>query len=85
MGNDIINLHFRFGHIAVDKGFVTAEHLEKALTEQIDNDIPLNRLRPHRFIGEVLLEKGWITLKQNKIVLAHVLKNKQQKKIIVAS
>ena len=34
------NLHFRFGQTAVDKGFVTSEHLKKALDEQIANCIP---------------------------------------------
>jgi hypothetical protein len=70
------NLHFRFGQTAVDKGFVTSEHLKKALDEQIDNDVPLNRLRPRRAIGEIFLEKGWMTPKQIKIVLNQILKNK---------
>ncbi len=81
MGNNIDkglteNLHFRFGQTAVDKGFVTSEHLKKALDEQIDNDVPSNRLRPRRVIGEIFLEKGWMTPKQIKIVLAQILKKK---------
>ncbi len=81
MGNNIDkgltqNLQVRFGQRAIDKGFATSEHLKKALDEQIDNDVPSNRLRPRRVIGEIFLEKGWMTPKQIKTVLAQILKNK---------
>jgi hypothetical protein len=66
----------RFGQIAVDMGFVTAEQLKEALTEQISND-PSIRLRPRKLIGEIFFEKGWMTVIQIKIVLAEVFKDKQ--------
>jgi hypothetical protein len=41
-------------------------HDGKAL--QISN-YPLTRLRPHKLIGEIFLEKAWITFEQILIVL----------------
>ena len=45
---------FRFGEIAIAKGFITAEQLEEALDEQITNDLSNNH---HKLIGELLLEQ----------------------------
>jgi hypothetical protein len=56
----------RFGKIAVDMRFVTAEQLTEALAEQAEDS--LNN-RPHRFIGYILSEKGWITNEQVDIVI----------------
>ncbi len=63
----------RFGQIAVDKGFVTEEHLRKALSEQIAND-PSVRLRPHRLIGEILCVRGWMKYKQLEAVLSELFR-----------
>jgi hypothetical protein len=41
----------RFGMIAVEMGFVTAEQVKEAVTEQIDDDLSN---RPHRLIGSLL-------------------------------
>ncbi len=46
----------RFGIIAVDKGFVTADQLKEALTEQADDNLSN---KPHRLIGRIFFEKGW--------------------------
>ncbi|MBI5098159.1 MAG: hypothetical protein HZB30_02835 [Nitrospirae bacterium] len=59
---------FRFGDVAVMKGFVTASQMEEAFSEQISN-YPSTKLIPHKLIGEILLEKGWITFEQVLIVL----------------
>ncbi len=56
----------RFGMIAVDKRFVTAEQLKIALVEQVE-DVFSNK--PHRFMGSILFEHGWITKKQIDIVV----------------
>jgi DNA-binding response OmpR family regulator len=56
----------RFGKIAVDIGFVTEKHLNKALAEQADDDLSN---KPHRLIGSILLENGWINQEQLDIVL----------------
>ncbi|MEW6666526.1 MAG: hypothetical protein AB1512_15050 [Thermodesulfobacteriota bacterium] len=57
---------FRFGNIAVKRGFVTKEQVKQALLEQIDDDL---NDRPHRLIGEILFVKDWITWEQMDVVL----------------
>jgi len=47
-----------FGKIAVEMGFITAEQLTEALAEQAEDSLSN---RPHRFIGYILSEHGWIT------------------------
>ncbi len=56
----------RFGMIAVSKGFVTADQLKEALTAQADDNISD---RPHRLIGRIFFEKGWMTDEQIDVVL----------------
>jgi len=56
----------RFGMIAVKKGFVTADQLKEALTVQADDNLSG---RPHRLIGRIFFEKGWMTDKQIDLVL----------------
>jgi len=56
----------RFGKIAVDKRFIMTEELKVAMAEQIEDDISN---KPHRLIGQILLEKGWMTDEQIEIVL----------------
>ncbi len=52
--------------IAVDKGFVTAYLLKEALAEQADDNLSG---RPHRLIGRIFFDKGWMTDKQIDMVL----------------
>ncbi len=56
----------RFGEIAVDMGFVTEEQLKEALVEQVEDNLSSH---PHRLIGYILFENGWITTKQFDNVL----------------
>ncbi len=56
----------QFGEIAVDMGFITAEQLTEALSEQAEDSLSN---RPYRFIGYILSEHGWITNEQVDIVL----------------
>jgi hypothetical protein len=58
----------KFGKISVSKGFVTEDQLNKALFEQTAND-PALRLRPHKLLGEIFFEKGWMNSKQIALVL----------------
>jgi hypothetical protein len=51
----------RFGEIAVDMGFVTEEQLKEAMVEQVEDNLSNH---PHRFIGYILFENGWITNEQ---------------------
>jgi hypothetical protein len=56
----------RFAATAVLRGFVTAEQVKEALTEQLEDNI-LDK--PHRQIGQILLTHNWITSEQIEIVL----------------
>ncbi len=58
----------RFGQIALERGFVTSDHLKKALTEQVNKDFS-DRSISRRRIGEILFEKGWIRNKHIEVVL----------------
>lgn len=62
---------YRFGMIAVDKEFVTADQLKEALTEQADDNLSN---RPHRLIGRIFFDKGWMTDEQINIVLNELFK-----------
>ncbi len=55
----------QFGKIAVDLGFVTEKQLTEALAEQAEDSLSN---KPHRSIGRMLFEDGWITNKQINIV-----------------
>ncbi len=57
-------------------GFVTAEQLNKALTEQVGEDLSN---KPHRSVGKILLENGWITDEQINIALKELFKKKKYK------
>ncbi len=56
----------RFGTISVKKGFVSADQLKSALSEQADDNIAE---RPHRLIGRIFFENGWMTDNQIETVL----------------
>ena len=71
-----IEYAFRFGEIAIMKGFITAQQLEEALDEQMAHDLSNNH---HKLIGEILLEKGWMTQHQIAIVLEKLIKNKKHR------
>ena len=66
----------RFGKIAVDMGFVTAEQLKEAITEQVEDNLAD---KPHRSLGEILLENGWITDEQINIALKELFQKKEYK------
>ena len=61
----------RFGVIAVGKGFVTADQLKEALTDQADDNLSN---RPHRLIGRIFFDRGWMTDEQIDIVLNELFK-----------
>lgn len=63
----------KFCRVAVDMGFITEKQMEEALDEQIAND-PFSRLRPHRLIGDILLERGWMNSGQVEAVLEKLKK-----------
>ena len=57
---------YRFGSISVYRGYVTLDQVQRALAEQIEDNV---MRRPHRRLGEILREHGWITEEQMKSIL----------------
>ena len=56
----------RFGIVAVEKGFITAEQLIEAMKTQIMEEIKNSK---HLLIGEILRDKGYLTKAQVREVL----------------
>jgi len=56
----------RFGHLAVELGYVTPEQLKEALGEQVDDNLSG---RPHRILGAIFFDRGWMTPGQIEEVL----------------
>ena len=61
----------RFGMIAIDKGYLTAEDLVNGLTIQVGEDI---RQMPHRFLGEIFFDMGLMTDQQVDEVLGSIFR-----------
>ena len=57
---------YRFGSIAVMRNYVTLGQVQRALAEQIEDDV---MRRPHRLLGDIMVEKNWITEAQTKSIL----------------
>jgi hypothetical protein len=60
------HLEKRFGIVAVEKGFATAEQIVEAMRIQVLEDIERGK---HRLIGRILLEQGILKLAQIDEVL----------------
>ncbi len=63
---------YRFGKITVDMGFISAEQLKEAMSEQVEDDLA-DKL--HRPIGKILLDNGWITKEQLDMVLKELIES----------
>ncbi|HBX42676.1 MAG TPA: hypothetical protein DEH27_02180 [Deltaproteobacteria bacterium] len=57
--------YFRFGSIAYQRSYVTKEQIQEALAEQVDDNLSG---RPHRRLGRIFREKGWLTEEQEKSI-----------------
>lgn len=71
MGRDVDKLspgmrYYRFGSIAVYRKYVTLDQVQRALAEQIEDDV---MDKPHRRLGEILRDKNWLTEEQMKSIL----------------
>jgi hypothetical protein len=64
----------RFGEIAIDKGFVTAEQLTEGIAKQAEDGLSNSR---YRLIGSILFEHGWITNEQIDIVRCELFERKE--------
>jgi len=74
MGKDDNNInpvleYFRFGSIAYQRRYLTKEQIQEALAEQLDDNLSG---RPHRRLGRIFREKGWLTEEQEKSILAEM-------------
>ncbi len=66
----------RFGYLAADMGFSTADQIKDALAEQMEDDLAN---KPHRLMGRILLDKGWIKPQQIETVLNELFKTEESK------
>ena len=64
----------QFGKIAVDMRFVTAEQLTEALAEQAEDSLSN---KPHRSIGSILFDHGWITRDQINFIVLRLFKQEE--------
>ncbi len=76
-GDSEVQYTLRFGEIAILKGFITHIDLEEALAAQIST-YTSDELGPWKKVGEILFDKGYITLNQIEIVLEEITNNKSQ-------
>ncbi len=70
MGNEYLT--YRFGFMAVKKGFATPEQVSKALELQFDENVAVKK---HRLIGEILLDMGFMETPQVNQVLEDMSNN----------
>ncbi len=64
----------QFCRIAVDMRFVTAAQVTEALAEQAEDSLPN---KPHRLIGRMLFEDGWITRDQINFIVLRLFKQEE--------
>lgn len=64
----------RFAELAVKKGYVKPDRVKDAMSEQLDDD--LNN-RPHRLIGRILMDMGWMSPQQVEAVLNELFKTEK--------
>ena len=61
----------RFAQIAVEKGYVSHDNAKVALSRQLDDDLAG---KPHKLIGSIFLENGWMTPQHIELVLNDLFK-----------
>ncbi len=69
----------QFGSIAVDMGFITEKQLTEALAEQAEDSLSN---KPHRSLGSILFEHGWITRDQINFVVLRLFKQECSKNVL---
>jgi len=63
----------QFGIIAIEKGYITPEILIEALKIQIEDEVEFHT---HRLIGEILMEKDYLTAMQIQEILNTIFKHR---------
>lgn len=60
---------YRFGSVAYLLGYATLKQIQKALAEQVEDDVMGGK---HRLLGSILRERGVITDEQETEILANM-------------
>ena len=63
----------RFAEVAVKMNFISPEQAKKAISEQMDDNLSN---KPHRLIGKILMDNGWMTLQQIDQVLTELFEKR---------
>jgi hypothetical protein len=63
----------QFGIIAIEKGFITPDMLIEALKAQIEEEV---EFKTHRLIGEILMDKDYLTAMQIQEILNAIFKHR---------
>lgn len=58
-----------FGEVAFEKGFISSDQLYEALAIQARDEV---RNRPYRFLGQILIDLGYVTEKKVLEVLNEI-------------
>lgn len=66
---------YRFGSMAIFRGVATLKQVQQALAEQVEDNACG---RPHRLIGKILKDKGWITEEQERSILKELFGEMQR-------
>jgi hypothetical protein len=61
-------------------GFISDDKLQEALTEQVNDELSN---KPHRHIGKILIEKGWISYNQALKISDRIKKIEQDKNPLI--
>ena len=64
----------RFGMIAAEMGFISSDKIKEAMAEQMDDNFAN---KPHRLLGRILLERGWMSAQQVETVLNELFKRER--------
>ena len=62
----------QFGIIAIEKGYISSGNLLETLKIQVEEEV---QHKTHRLIGEILMDKGYITPSQIQRVLDDIFSN----------
>jgi hypothetical protein len=68
--------YYRFGSIAHLRGYVTLLQIQRALAEQVEDNVSA---KIHRHLGTILREKGWITEEQETSILEEMWEKASRK------
>ncbi len=66
--------YFRFGSIAYQRRYLTKKQIQEGLAEQVEDNLSG---RPHRLLGRIFREKGWLTEEQENSILAAMDEDKR--------